>query len=349
MIWIPKGLLIAGTPPGKVPRIADEEMAGEQIAMGGFYIDQFAHPNEPGAIATTSLTAEDARAICTEQGKRLCTELELERACKGPENTAYPYGDGYRDGACGTKDVRALVPNGFHATCTSAFGVQDLVGNVWVWTDSDWKRGGAEGLATVRGGGGGDGDVVSRCAMGRGVRREVRAPDIGVRCCAGDTNTFQVVVRVERGETLRFRIGDDEMNASIATAVKKVGPLKEGSIVAAEELMDAPAFSVERSWTWHPLGNEELILGGGCAASPVRSRCGVFVVRVTPLGIVPVSFVSTERWQPTLGETDTSKDLFVYGGDEAGAFRKRLAYSAGRLRIGEPERKKKRGRKYYFP
>ena len=38
MVWIPKGTLIVGTPLDKTPRVADAEMAGEQVVMGGFYI-----------------------------------------------------------------------------------------------------------------------------------------------------------------------------------------------------------------------------------------------------------------------------------------------------------------------
>ena len=41
MVWIPPGVLIAGTPLDKLPRVADEEMAGEQVVMRGFYVDVF--------------------------------------------------------------------------------------------------------------------------------------------------------------------------------------------------------------------------------------------------------------------------------------------------------------------
>src|SRR5262245_41437490 len=39
MVWIPPGPLVAGTPPDRLPRIADEEMAGEQVILKGYYID----------------------------------------------------------------------------------------------------------------------------------------------------------------------------------------------------------------------------------------------------------------------------------------------------------------------
>ena len=84
MVWIEAGALIAGTSPDQLPRIADEEMPGVQVVMHGFYIDQYPYPNESGAIQTTNVTRDEARSRCELIGKRLCTELEWERACKGP-------------------------------------------------------------------------------------------------------------------------------------------------------------------------------------------------------------------------------------------------------------------------
>src|SRR5262247_3411935 len=74
MVWIPQGVLIAGTPPDRLPRIADEEMPGEQVVLHGFYIDEYPHPNEIGAIPTTNVTQAEARALCEQQSKRLCSE-----------------------------------------------------------------------------------------------------------------------------------------------------------------------------------------------------------------------------------------------------------------------------------
>ena len=50
MVWIPRGPLVAGTPEGSLPRVADEEMPGEQVILKGYYIDVFPYPNEEGAI-----------------------------------------------------------------------------------------------------------------------------------------------------------------------------------------------------------------------------------------------------------------------------------------------------------
>ena len=139
MVWVGSGVLIAGTPPDRVPRVADEEMPGEQVMMRGFFIDVFSYPNEIGAIPTTSVSQSEARELCEAQGKRLCTELEIERACKGPNNTTYEDGDAYKTSTCSTGSSRVLVPNGLSASCQSPFGVRDLHGGVWQWTASPWK------------------------------------------------------------------------------------------------------------------------------------------------------------------------------------------------------------------
>ena len=139
MIWVPAGTLKAGTPSDKIPRVADEELAAVPIEMQGFYIDQHPWPNEPGAIPTTNVTRDEAEALCTSKGKRLCTELEWERACKGPENTTYEYGDAYRSATCGTgqaPEVAARRPAGESPQCKSGFGVSDMHGIVSEWTSS---------------------------------------------------------------------------------------------------------------------------------------------------------------------------------------------------------------------
>ncbi len=71
--------------------------------MRGFYIDIFPYPNEVGAIPTTEhrrrpRPARSARRRASASAPR----LEIERACKGPANTAYEYGDTYKASVCAT-------------------------------------------------------------------------------------------------------------------------------------------------------------------------------------------------------------------------------------------------------
>lgn len=326
MVWIPPGALIAGTPPGRLPRVADEEMAGEQIMMQGFMIDVFPSPNEFGAIPATNLTASEAKDLCAEQNKRLCTELELERACKGPDNTTYEYGDTYDEKACATDRARMLTPNGLHASCKSAFGVHDLHGGVWSWTASRWGRGGTPGDLTLRGGSGGE--VHARCAQGRPLAPSARASDVGVRCCAGEVNQFEVVLEVERGEPLTQTTTTPES----AQSLERILP--EG---------DADPFRVEHIWTWRPIGNEALLLGGGCAGTKDEPRCGVIVARPREFDAPSLlTFVTSDRWQPTLSKAGRATQLYVYGGDSRGAHRTLVRYDAGRIVVGAPQHKYKR-------
>jgi hypothetical protein len=336
MVWIPGGVLIAGTPPDKLPRVADEEMAGEQVVMRGFYVDAYPYPNEPGAIPTTGLSKADAEALCTEQGKRLCTELELERACKGPTNTIYEYGDVYKESACGTGARRTLVPNGVHTGCQSAFGVHDLHGGVWTWTASAWGRGGKPGLVALRGGNSDFGELVGRCANGRALAPESPRPDVGVRCCAGEPNSFQVVLDVVRGEPLKWRAPDH----TLAPVLLALVPEELANAAAGRRAEDH--FTIERMWIWHPLGNEELVVGGGCAHPGGHARCGVVVARVKSMEKpVSLAFVSSDWWQPTLAESDSPREVFLHGGDRNGAFRVKVSYDWGRIGLGPKERKKK--------
>lgn len=337
MVWIPPGVLIAGTPPDKLPRVADEEMAGEQVVMHGFYVDLYSYPNEVGAIPTTNITQAEARTLCENQGKRLCTELELERACKGPDNTSYEYGEVYKAPVCAMGVARALPPNGFNAACKSAFGVHDLHGGVWTWTASEWRRDAAKtGLISLRGGNGKVGDLFGRCANGRGLRADLRREDVGVRCCAGEPNSFEVVLEVTRGEPLHWQPPDTR----IAPQLEALVP--EEIRAQVEDRRPEDHFKIERMWTWHPLGNEELIVGGGCAHPPGNAACGVVVARMRFDKARLLSWVPSDWWQPIVGETETPREFFLYGGDWAGAFRKRVSYAWGRIAIGNKERKKKR-------
>jgi formylglycine-generating enzyme len=340
MVWVPPGVLIAGTPPDKIPRVADEEMAGEQVVMRGFYVDIYPYPNEVGAIPTTNITHAEGADLCAAQQKRLCSELELERACKGPSNTVYEYGDAYKPSACATHVARALTPNGVNSACQSVFGVHDLHGGVWSWTSSQWKRDPKKSnLTTIRGGNGVLGELMSRCANGKGVRPDKKREDIGVRCCAGEANDFEVVLQVTRGEPLRWQPADEK----IAPMLEKLVP--DDILQTAKGRRADGGFKVERMWTWHPLGNEELVIGGGCARAGHRggnSTCGVVVARVRLEKPHMLAFVPSDWWQPTMGEADSPREVFLYGGDRNGAFRKRVSYAWGKIDVAEKERKRKK-------
>ena len=87
----------------------------------------------------TWVSLEDARAYAAWAGKRLPHGWEWQYAAQGTDGRLYPWGDAWRDDAA--QPVfrgRALPPPadvGMHPAGASPFGVQDLVGHVWQWTD----------------------------------------------------------------------------------------------------------------------------------------------------------------------------------------------------------------------
>ncbi len=336
MLWIPPGSLIAGTPEGVLPRVADAELPGVQVVLKGFFIDEFPYPNEAGAIPRSGVTQAEAQALCEADGKRLCSELEWERACKGPHNTTYPYGNVYREAACGTGVVLpAVAPSGLDVHCKSGFGVRDTHGTVLEWTSSPWGRGRQENLVALRGGNGEAGEVIGRCANATPDKPTDRQLGIGFRCCKGEPNLAEVSLDVVRGTAQLRSLGvDGKLLAQLR------GHEPEG-LRAELGRAGGASFEPHHMWRWRPIGNEELVLVTGCARppAPAPARCGVAVMRPVGEALDPVTFASTSRWIPTVIESGDAKVLYVMGGDELGAYHRRVAYQAGRVLVSEAEYK----------
>lgn len=87
----------------------------------------------------TWVSIEDARAYAAWAGKRLPHEWEWQYAAQGADGRAYPWGRDWRADAVPAPDLgRVLTPPdpvGAHPAGASPFGVLDMVGNVWQWTD----------------------------------------------------------------------------------------------------------------------------------------------------------------------------------------------------------------------
>lgn len=337
MVWIPGGALVVGTPVGLLPRKVDEEMKGEQVILRGFYIDVFPYPNEEGAIPLTNLTHAEAATLCAEAGKRLCSELEWERACKGPDNRIYEYGDRYRPDRCGTGVVPGLRPAGLKVGCQSDFGVRDLHGGAFEWTSSRWERGTSGEIFTIRGGNSTAGEVVGRCANGAGRPANTRSGTIGVRCCVGPPNSAEVVLKVQRGKSF-----DRMERLETGLAGRLLAALPEE---AREQLTPSGRPRVDKVWIWRPVGNEEFVSASVCSGLGVRPVCGVFLSRDELGRVVPIAWAPSGSVPPSLQIGRDPRDVWLSGGDEQGRYKRLIAYSWGRVTVHPEERAPRKPRK----
>jgi len=124
--------------------------------------------SRPGVVPQAYTSMFEARRACNASGKRLCRASEWKAACRGPDNTRYPYGSTRVAGACvdthrvspimkifkgghfesRMNDPRlnqlegTVAPTGTATACTNGYGVYDMVGNVHEWTDDGIFRGG---------------------------------------------------------------------------------------------------------------------------------------------------------------------------------------------------------------
>lgn len=87
----------------------------------------------------TWVSLEDARAYAAWAGKRLPREWEWQYAAQGLDGRLYPWGDAWDASAVPApqrgRTMRAPDDVDAHPAGASPFGVLDLVGNVWQWTD----------------------------------------------------------------------------------------------------------------------------------------------------------------------------------------------------------------------
>ncbi|HKW99954.1 MAG TPA: formylglycine-generating enzyme family protein [Bryobacteraceae bacterium] len=97
------------------------------------------YPEGWGGKPVTWVSLEDARAYAKWAGKRLPHEWEWQYAAQGTDGRIYPWGSQPELSAIPMADTRRVMRGpddvNAHPRGASPFGVEDLVGNVWQWTD----------------------------------------------------------------------------------------------------------------------------------------------------------------------------------------------------------------------
>lgn len=120
------------------------------------------YPSGQAKFPVVGVDWNDARSYARWAGKRLPTEEEWEFAARGKDEFRYPWGNEWKAGNANADSASQSITEVGKYKGESPFGMKDMVGNVWEWTDSDFKAYpngklpeafvGKENLKTIRGG-----------------------------------------------------------------------------------------------------------------------------------------------------------------------------------------------------
>ncbi len=183
MTWIPAGTYVAG----RFDRYDEEGGSAERsesiIETQGYWIDElpFVNPmlNDPYAPPLTGMTHVEAGLLCEKFGKRLCTEDEWEKACRGPKSKVFSYGDEWDPEACPRS---GFFEGGYRLSdfpaCVSGYGVVGMSGGVGEWTST--AKGGGHVIKPAEVG---SYAKHSRCAGRTDRVDDFKSEHIGMRCC----------------------------------------------------------------------------------------------------------------------------------------------------------------------
>jgi formylglycine-generating enzyme required for sulfatase activity len=107
------------------------------------WVEQLRQLDHPIAYVSWYDAIAYARWLSEQTGQswRLPTEAEWEKAARGSDGRAYPWGTIFDSTRCNTAESGQgkTTPVGRYPTGASTYGVLDMAGNVWEWTTSLFK------------------------------------------------------------------------------------------------------------------------------------------------------------------------------------------------------------------
>lgn len=157
MAYIPGGYFVMGDDDGE-----ENERPGAKVFVGSFYIDIYEITNKQYKLfdhefknsasldcdqcPVTDVAWEEAESYCKWAGKRLPSETEWEKAAKGTQQLKWPWGNlplknranilEYPESQSDEGFNAGLTPVGSFPQGAAIFGIFDMAGNVWEWTNS---------------------------------------------------------------------------------------------------------------------------------------------------------------------------------------------------------------------
>jgi hypothetical protein len=314
-VEIALGAFLAGSQPGEPGRDPELEPRLREVELGGFEIDRLPYPNDPAQPPLTGVTRDEAKRLCADRDARLCTELEWERACKGPDSDPFPGGAEWIP-RC------AEEPR----TCASGFDVLAMGATIAEWTTSNVGVGSSKGpRAAVRGASAKAPGPQHRCAARRAIDPDSKLDDVGFRCCRGAPNAASVTepklgetfVKVKlTAERLEKLFAEDPRTQPIAHDVKFFRDPDAANTVLARGPGDKRGFTFSVSpLRWNPIAGAEYLLVVGRSGDSTS-----FVVAFHELGAnrykLAASFIMKNEPGPV---------AFAY--DAGGYIRPRLHFS----------------------
>jgi len=127
---------------------------------------------------------DDARAYAIWAGKELPTSVQWERAARGGDGRAYPWGEAFDPARCNTREggPGRTTPVGEYDQGVSPRGCADMAGNVWEWLRDVPPSKKTEDQRTAAGGSWEDPQEHALCYYRRRLDRSTRDRKTGFRC-----------------------------------------------------------------------------------------------------------------------------------------------------------------------